>query len=83
MNQKQTSSRCYININSVCYKFDELKVILVDKLVDSLIIAETKIGDSFSDIFFQAGGYKMECRDRTAQGGGIMTHAQSDLPFQR
>ena len=45
---------CYININSLRYNFDELKVILLEKLVDILIIAETKIDDSFNDIFFKS-----------------------------
>ena len=51
---------CYININSIRYKFDELKVVLLENLVDILIIAETKIDDSFNDNLFQAEGYKME-----------------------
>ena len=61
--RKENTTRpvvCYININSICYKFDELKVILLKKLVDILIIAETKIDDSFNDNLFQAEGYKME-----------------------
>ena len=74
---------CYININSIRYKFDELKVILLEKLVDILIIAETKIDDSFNDNLFQAEGYKMERRDRTAHGGGLMAHIRADLPFKR
>ena len=74
---------CYININSIQYKFDELNVILLEKLVDILIIAETKIDDSLNDNLFQAEGYKMERRDRTDRGGGLMAHIRADLPFKR
>ena len=73
---------CYININSIRYKFDELKVILLEILVDILIIAETKIDDSFNDNLFQAEGYKMERRDRTAHGDGLMAHIRADLHFK-
>ena len=58
-------------------------MILLKKLVDILIIAETKIDDSFNDNLFQAKGYKMERRDRTAHGGGLMAHIRADLPFKR
>ena len=39
---------CYLIINNIRYKFDELKEVLTDKLVDMLIFAETKIDESFS-----------------------------------
>ena len=74
---------CYLNINSIRYKFDDLKEILTDKLVDMLIVAETKIDDSFNINLFKAEGYKTERRDRTAHGGGLMTFVRSDLPFKR
>ena len=74
---------CYLNINSIRYKFDDLKEILTDKLVDMLIVAETKIDDSFNINLFKAEGYKTERRDRTAHGGGLMTFVRSNLPFKR
>ena len=73
----------YLNINSVRYKFDELKEILTDKIVDLLIISETKIDSSFNDNLFKVEGYKMERRDRTTHGGGLTTFVRSDLPFKR
>ena len=42
----------YININSIRYKFDELKQILIDRLTDILIIAETKLDASFNSNLF-------------------------------
>ena len=58
---------CYLNINSIRYK-DELKEMLTSKLVDILIISETKIDSSFNDNLFKVEGNKMERRDRTSQG---------------
>ena len=81
-NKKKTVI-CHLNINSIRYKFDELREILDDKLVDMLIISETKIDSSFNDNLFQVEGYKTERRDRTAHGGGLMTFVRSDLPFKR
>ena len=80
---KKRSVICHLNINSIRYKFDELREILDDKLVDMLIISETKIDSSFNDNLFQVEGYKTERRDRTAHGGGLMTFVRSDLPFKR
>ena len=80
---KQRPIICYLNINSIRYKFDDLKTVLTDKLVDMLIVAETKIDDSFNINLFKVEGYKTERRDRTAHGGGLMTFVRSDLPFKR
>ena len=71
---RQRPILCYLNINSIRYKFDELKEILKYKLVDVLIIAETKIDESFNENLFKAEGYKIERRDRTAHRGGLMTN---------
>jgi exonuclease III len=38
-----------VNINSLRYKYDEIKDILLDKVVDCLIISETKLDSSFKD----------------------------------
>ena len=38
---------CHLNINSMRYKFDEIKELLFDKVVDCLIVSETKIDSTF------------------------------------
>ena len=60
-----------------------MREIVDDKLVDMLIISETKIDSSFNDNLFQVEGYKTERLDTTALGGGLMTFVRSDLPFKR
>ncbi|XP_071120097.1 uncharacterized protein [Mytilus edulis] len=74
---------CHLNINSMQYKFDELKPILLDKIVDCLIISETKLDSSFKDSLFEVDGYKLQRRDRTDHGGGIATFMRADIPARR
>ena len=47
----------YLNINSLRYKFDKIKEISLDKVVDRLIISKTKLDSSFKDSLFEVDGY--------------------------
>ena len=60
-----------MNINSLRYKFNDLKPILMDRLCDILVISETRLDDSFNNNLFAVNGYKLERKDRNANGGGI------------
>jgi hypothetical protein len=42
----------HMNINSLRYKFDKIKEVLTDNIVDLLIISETKLDESFNDNLF-------------------------------
>ena len=83
--------RCYsknfmaahLNINSLRYKFDEIKEVLTDNIVDLLIISETKLDESFNDNLFSVDGYKVQRRDRNQYGGGLLTFIRSDFPSSR
>jgi hypothetical protein len=59
----------HLNINSLGYKFDEIKEVPTDNLVDLLIISETKLDESFNDNLFSVDGYKVQRRDRNQYGG--------------
>ena len=52
---------------------DEIKDILLDKVVDCLIISETKLDSSFKDSIFEVDGYKLQRRDRTDHHGDVLT----------
>ena len=55
----------HLNMNSMRYKFDEIKPLLAGKkIVDILFISETKLDPSFRDELFQVEGYILERRDR-------------------
>lgn len=73
----------YININSLSYKFDEIKELLTENIVDVLFIAETKLDSTFNDNLFVVDGYKLQRRDRTKNGGGILSFIKSDIPSSR
>jgi exonuclease III len=53
----------HLNINSLRYKFDEIKEVLTDNIVDLLIISETKLDESFNDNLFSVDGYKDQLSD--------------------
>jgi hypothetical protein len=71
------------NINSLRYKFDKIKEISLDKVVDRLIISKTKLDSSFKDSLFEVDGYKLQRRDRTDHGGGIATFMRAEITARR
>jgi exonuclease III len=73
----------HLNINSLRYKFDEIKEVLTDNIVDLLIISETKLDESFNDNLFSVDGYKVQRRDRNQYGGGLLTYIRSDFSSSR
>ena len=73
----------HLNINSLRYKFDEIKPLLISKTVDILFISETKLDSSFRDQLFQVDGYRLERRDRNGFGGGIAAFVRTDIPARR
>ena len=51
-----------------------LQEILYEKLVDILIVAETKLGSYFPDVQFKVDGYNFYTKDRNSQGGGVIMY---------
>ncbi len=71
----------YININSLQFKFSELSLILQNKLVDCLFVAETKLNDSHLDSCFKLDNYSFYRRDNPRDGGGgLVCFIRSDIP---
>ena len=69
-----------ININSIRYKFEQLKLCIKDN-IDILIIQETKIDESFPTNKFRIDGFNPPYRrDRTAMGGGLMVYIREHIP---
>ena len=73
----------HLNINSMCYKFDEIKPLLAEKTVDILFISENKLDPSFRNELFQVEGYRLERRDRNEFGGGVAAFVRTDIPARR
>jgi len=70
----------YVNINSIRNKFDALKDI-VSQNIDILMVAETKINDSFpkEQLFMEGYSYPLRL-DRDGNGGGLLVYVRSDIP---
>ena len=72
-----------ININSIRYKFEELKLIIKDN-VDILIIQETKVDNTFPVSKFLIDGFNSPYRrDRTSLGGGLMVFIREHIPAKK
>ena len=69
-----------LNINSIRYKLDQLKVIIEDN-IDILIIQETKLDNTFPDGQFYIEGYSPPFRrDRNGYGGGLLIYIKENIP---
>ena len=68
-----------LNINSIRYKFDELKSLITDN-IDILVVTETKLDESFPTAQFFIEGYSAPYRlDRNKHGGGILIYVREDI----
>ncbi len=71
----------HININSVQHKFSELSILLKNKLVDCLFIAESKLNASHQSNVFKVDEYTMYRKDNPRDGGGgLLCYIRSDIP---
>ena len=72
----------YLNINSIRNKFEQLGF-LVSKNVDVLIIAETKLDDTFPTGQFHLPGFKVPIRLDRNKNGGVFWHILGKRSPQR
>lgn len=73
----------HVNINSVKNKFEYLKDILSEGLVDVLCVTETKLDSSYSNTLFSCNNFKCYRKDKTSRSGGIIVYVRSDIPHNR
>ena len=70
----------HLNINSIRNKLEALKC-LISKNIDILIIAETKIDETFPTNQFLIDGYMPPLRaDRSRHGGGLLIYIKEGVP---
>ena len=70
----------HLNINLLSNKFDQLILIIKNK-VDILVITETKLDSSFTDSKFIIDGFRQPYRlDRNKHVDGVMIFASEDIP---
>ena len=69
-----------LNVNSIPNKFEQLKVLVQDK-VDILVITESKLDSSFPISQFIISGFSKPFRlDRNRNGGGVLIFVREDIP---
>ena len=68
-----------MNINSLANKFEQLKLTIQGK-VDTLVITETKLDDTFLTQFMIQGFSEPYRIDRNRYGGGGMIYIREDIP---
>ena len=69
----------YLNINSLCYKFDHKKDLLIQNTAGLLFIAKTKLEESFVNTQFMVDSYHLWRVDRNQKGGGVAAFITSDI----
>ena len=62
---------CHLNINLLSNKFDQLKLIIKNK-VDILVITETKLDSSFPDSQFFIDGFRQPYHLEINKHGGVL-----------
>ena len=71
-----------MNINSLRNKFDQLKILVQDK-IDILVVAESKLDDTFLDSQFHIPEYKVPFRKDRNKLGGIIVFVRNDMPCKK
>ena len=68
----------HANINSPRNKFDQLKILVIDK-ISMVVVTESKLDDTLPDSQFHIPGYKVPFRkDGNKLGGGIIVFLRDD-----
>eukprot|EP00111_Clytia_hemisphaerica_P002204 TCONS_00006179-protein len=66
----------HLNINSIRYRFEGLKLVIKDN-VDIFLVSETKIDEPFPENHFIIENYSRPYRlDRDKQGGGLLLYVR-------
>ena len=70
----------YYNINSLRFKFDDLKVLLSTSQPDVLVFAETKLDSQFTNAqFYLEDYYEPTRKDKSANSGGLIEYIRKGV----
>lgn len=74
----------YYNINSLRFKFEDLKEIVSNSLPDVLVFAETKLDSQFTNAqFFLEQYYEPTRRDNSSHSGGVIEYIRKGIIHKR
>ena len=80
---KKNGIFAYLNVNSIRYKFLELKDTITNLSPILFGVAETKIDASYPDAQFCIPAYRIYRQDRSCNGGGLLCYVRSDTASRR
>ena len=74
-----------VNVNSITKegRVDELEVLAHELNLDIICVQESKHSDEVPQNLYAIKGYNLEEKQRTRQGGGLITYIRNDIPHQR
>ena len=73
----------HLNIRSLFYKLDQVKLMLMQANIDLMYITETWLNDNISNHELAIQGYKLVRKDRsTKRGGGIIAYIRNDIDYE-
>ena len=71
---------CYLNINSLCYKVIDLRILLSKFLPNYFVLAERKLDKRFPNSQFVIDQYEIRTRrDRNKNSGGLIEFVRKGL----
>ena len=74
----------HLNIQSLRYKLDHVKLFLYDNDIDVFCITETWLNEDFNDDFIQIDGYNVCRLDRThKEHGGIVCYIKNGISYKQ
>ena len=72
----------HLNIRSLLYKLDQVKLMLMQANIDIMCITETWLNNNISNHELTIQGYKLVRKDRTTKrGGGIIAYIRNDIDY--
>ena len=70
-----------MNIRSLYYKHDEIKLLLAESNIDVLCLSETWLDSTIPDSQIHIPGYTLERKDRNREGGGVLMYIRHDISY--
>ena len=73
----------HLNINSIRNKIEDLKYLIAEN-IDTLLISETKLNNTFPESQFLISGFQPPYRvDRNEKGGGLLLYVREHIPSKK
>lgn len=68
-----------LNVVSLVKHYDEINLIMSDKVLDVLALNETRLNSTINDGIIHIEGYDLIRNDRSRQGGGVCIYLRNTI----